>query len=683
MPHMATKALSLRMTLLVALLTLLLATLPVALVSTYRQWRHTVDELSNQVLVRTSQVIERRVARLLSTAQSGSTLAQTFVARREAQGLDRGDFEAITDDFHALMVALPEISFVNLGLQDSGAYCHVQRRPDSTLRIQLCEPPVAGFTRRREWEWGAVGRTLVLDTPHWHYDPRVRPYYRAAVAAGKPVWTDTYTFVDPQGGDMVGVTLAAPRYDSKKALRCVVSVDFTLQDITRFLRGVRLGETGFGFLVEERGTTAARRVIASGDSGKTNADPVLRAALRRIERKQVAAGLQTARIQVQGIRYLLSWRRIAETDAPHWIVCTLTPEDELLGRIEINQRNTLLQLTGLSALAVLACIGLAHRIATPLRLMALEAESIRRLDLAPDPAPRARFRIQEVDQLYEALERTKTGLRSFAHFVPIEYVRHLVESGQEAGLGGERREVSVLFADLAGFTRIAEQKAPEEAVALLTPFLERVSRAVAASGGIVDKYNGDEVMAFWQGDDHAIRACQAALAVQASGENTLPMRMGISTGEAIVGVIGSQERYNYTVLGDTVNLGKRLEGLNKAYRTPVLLSEATVCQVKDLFLTRPVDVVAVVGKQTAVEVHALLGLRTEAPEALHALAAQTEAALRAYQNRDFAKAQALCAALLADYPDDGPATVLAERAATFQQAPPPADWDGVWRITEK
>lgn len=677
---------TLRTTILTATLTTLAATLIVVLGSTYHQWRVTSTILSDQVITRTSQVIERRMGRLLSTAQTASTLAQTFVARHEATGLDFADLAPIGNDFHAICTALTDVSYLTLGIQNTGAYCQVQRLADGRLPIQLCTPPDSqALTHRREWLKRPDGTLQPLaDDPHWKYDPRLRPYYKAAVKAGKATWTETYTFVDPERGDIIGVTYATPRYDSKKNLHCVVSVDFTLEDITRFLRSVRLGETGFGFVVEEK--DSGSQVIASG----SEAPEVLKTALARITRQHPGAALQTAQIRAKGADYLVSWRRLAEPNSPRWVVCTLTPQKELMGRVDASLQATLYWVGLGGLLGIIGSLWLAQGIARRLRKITHEMDKARQLQLEPEP-DLGKGRIVEVNQLGEGLERLKASLRSFERFVPTEYVQQLMVSGKEAEPGGVRTEVTVFFADLAGFTTIAESHAPEEAVAILSDFLELVSQEIALAGGIVDKYNGDEVMAFFHGKDHAARACYAALRAQAAmaelrqrrGNPSLAMRIGLHTGEAILGVIGSAVRYNYTVLGDTVNAGKRLEGQNKTYHTPILLSEATNQQITEGFLTRPVDILAVVGKSQALRVFELMDTAGDATPQRRALAQQTEQALTAYQRRDFAQARALCDSVLAAFPSDGPATVLRARAAAFMQSPPPPDWDGVWRATEK
>ncbi|MHC5009808.1 MAG: CHASE2 domain-containing protein [Planctomycetota bacterium] len=202
-------------------------------------------------------------------------------------------------------------------------------------------------------------------------------------------------------------------------------------------------------------------------------------------------------------------------------------------------------------------------------------------------------------------------------------------------LGGRRRHITILFSDVAGFTRISESLEPEQLVSLLNRYLTDHSAAVMAEGGVVDKFEGDAVMAFF-GDpvpqeDHALRACRAALVVQAGIAQLRPyceelgladfsVRIGINTGDAVVGNMGSRQRFDYTCMGDAVNLASRLEGANKAFGSRILLGPLTYEAVKDDVVARPVAGVVVVGKTEPVAVYELLGLSSDAPLAEHVAA---------------------------------------------------------------
>jgi adenylate cyclase len=292
----------------------------------------------------------------------------------------------------------------------------------------------------------------------------------------------------------------------------------------------------------------------------------------------------------------------------------------------------------------------------------------------------------------------KTSLRSFRKYVPADLVALLMASGQEAELGGERRSLTIYFSDIANFTSISESMDPEKLVDHLGEYLQVLSDQILATGGTVDKYIGDAIMAIWgaplERPDHALAACTAALRNQQAlselcarwtkeGKPPLQARIGIHTGEAVVGNIGSSNRMNYTVIGDTVNLASRLEGLNKFYGTQILISEATYEHAKAGIVARPLDWVAVKGKQGAVLVYELLGLKGETLPAHDEMAETFAQALQAYHCRDWTEARRGFEAVLERWPEDAPAREMKRRCTVYLEEPPGADWDGVHRMEGK
>jgi adenylate cyclase len=288
--------------------------------------------------------------------------------------------------------------------------------------------------------------------------------------------------------------------------------------------------------------------------------------------------------------------------------------------------------------------------------------------------------------------------RLFAQYMSEKVIAHLLAHPELLKLGGERRRVTLYFSDLAGFTSLSERLNPEEVVGLLNDYLSRMTDLILEEEGTVDKFEGDAIMAFWGAplpqEDQALRACRTALRQQAAlaelnrqfsqrGLPPLNMRIGIHTGEAVVGNLGSQSRFDYTVIGDTVNLASRLEGLNKFYGTQIIASEVTREECQDAVEFQELDLVAVKGREMPVRVYQVLALKGElTPEAARARDRFAEG-LRHYREQRFSEAASQFRQILQDFPENGPALAYLERCRAFLARPPAPDWDGVFRPDKK
>jgi class 3 adenylate cyclase len=295
--------------------------------------------------------------------------------------------------------------------------------------------------------------------------------------------------------------------------------------------------------------------------------------------------------------------------------------------------------------------------------------------------------------------REKERIReTFGQYVDPRIVKSLLDN-RIAADKGVRQVMTVFFSDLEGFTRLCEGLTPDAAVRFLNRYFSMMSEVVRGRQGIVDKYIGDSVMAFWgppftDPADHARLGCLAALEQMEKMEafrawlpemfgvrHGLPevnVRMGIASGEVTVGNIGSETSRGYTVIGDTVNLASRLEQANKFYGTGILVSEATRTLAGDTLAFREVDSLRVAGKLETVRVYELLGVADELSESDRQRVQAYEAGLARYRAQDWDAAEAAFRECLAIEPKDRPSQVMLARTAAFRQAPPGAEWDGVW-----
>ncbi len=322
---------------------------------------------------------------------------------------------------------------------------------------------------------------------------------------------------------------------------------------------------------------------------------------------------------------------------------------------------------------------LARTIARPLASIAAEMERAGRFEIEDVPLPESHF--SEINAMNGALGAMKGGLRSFGAYVPRDLVRAVLASGERAELGGKTKELTVFFSDLAGFTTLSETLAPEALVELLGGYFDEMTRVIQGHGGTIDKFIGDAIMAFWNapGDEpkHAERACLAALACQEKLDAMrradprlagLHARVGLATGTVLVGNIGASDRMNYTVMGDTVNLASRLEGLNKAYGSAIMMSEKTFASAG--VVARAIDVVAVKGKARGVRVY------EPRPAEEKKFCDACTRALDLYLARDFTGAAKAWGEALELSPGDSTCETMKARALELAAAPPPPDWDG-------
>jgi adenylate cyclase len=295
--------------------------------------------------------------------------------------------------------------------------------------------------------------------------------------------------------------------------------------------------------------------------------------------------------------------------------------------------------------------------------------------------------------------REKERIReTFGQYVDPRIVKSLLDN-RIAADKGVSQVMTVFFSDLEGFTRMCEGLTPDAAVRFLNRYFAMMAEVIRGRQGIVDKYIGDSVMAFWgppfaEPDDHARLGCLAALEQMRKmdefraglpelfgvrhGLPEVNVRMGIASGEVTVGNIGSETSRGYTVIGDTVNLASRLEQANKFYGTGILVSEATRTLAGDTLAFREIDSLRVAGKLETVRVYELLGVADESSDADRQRVRAYEAGLARYRAQDWDAAEAAFRECLALEPKDSPSLVMLARIAAFRQAPPGAEWDGVW-----
>jgi adenylate cyclase len=365
-------------------------------------------------------------------------------------------------------------------------------------------------------------------------------------------------------------------------------------------------------------------------------------------------------------------------------------------------------ITGIATVLGLIFAALVTRsLVEPIRRLLGGTQAVEKGDLGVEILVQTR---DELAALADSFNHMVLGLRekehikeTFGQYVDPRIVRGLLDNRLPAE-GGQRQVMSVFFSDLAGFTQMCEGLTPDTAVRFLNRYFSLMAEVIRARQGIIDKYIGDSVMAFWgppfTGEaDHAELCCLAALDQMARmeafradlpnligvryGLPEVSVRMGIASGEVTVGNIGSDTARGYTVIGDTVNLASRLEQANKFYGTHILVSAETRRLAGDRMAFREIDALLVVGKNEPIRVHELLGHRADMAPGWEVGVVAFESGLQHYRKQEWDAAAAAFRQCLERVPEDRACTVFLERIGTFREAPPAQDWDGVWVALSK
>jgi adenylate cyclase len=626
-----------RISLRVSLVGISFLTVALTAVAVHFPWfwvsRDNVADMSRQLTGEIVAGVDREVDAIFTSAIAAQG---TVLDALQSGVLDIEDKPARDKLFLAFLKANPHFSWVSFG-KPNGDFYGAQRRDEIDIRVaDSTWDSTQNLAQRTEDYYVNDGERLVQTQTKFktndYYSPE-RSWYKLATASpGKHIWTEVYVFdtsrkpglnaaiAFEKGGDLIGV----------------VSIAIELERISRYLKNLTTLRSGTAFIVNRNGNLVAfpdsgevtERGVTSDNRGlrpmAESFHPLLQIAQNALHSNSV--GLAQLQGPAQLVfddgkgRYLVSitpstWRS-------DWIIGTVIPERDFMGRIEDNYlRLAIAVLIAVLLVAALAVAVSRYLFVQPLQRIIVQTRRVERFDLAAVeriPSP-----IVEIDAMSASVKQMANGLGSFRRYLPAELVQTLMEQGVVAELGGERRTLSVLFMDLEGFTSLSERMG-YRVVPLLGEYLGAMSEELMAERGTIDKFIGDSVMAFWgaplHNEEHATDACRAALNCQrrfaelqaawvARGLPSLNMRIGLNTGRMVVGNIGSQDRLNYTVIGDSVNLASRLEGLNNSYGTMILISQNTYELAKYDIVARKLDAVAVRGKEEAVAVYELLAMR--------------------------------------------------------------------------
>lgn len=662
-----------------AISALVLTSIVVSAVGVHLLWWRTADRLS-QTLADTinDQIVSAVNDQLQSVtleARSASTAVRTLLTEKV---LDIDDAKRRKFVFLSQLQAQPTISWVAFGWPD-GSFFAAHKLGDAG--VEMLEIGTDRKLRIDRYEY-AGGDIKLRDSrvEETKYLVTEQEWYR-----GSDLWS-TLT-VHPTGERPAAAFAVSIDIDGGRT--GVLAVIIELTRVSKFMSDLAVNKSAGAFILERDGSAIASPDANADELTPLKTDhplfPVAVDAIRQAGSAYKPGEGEPLKRQVtrDGKVYQAVLNPIS---FPGWSLVTVVPESVFLGPVQMTIRNLLIGLAVLIVFAGLLSAWLAQRlIAAPLIKVMGEIRHVERFDL--DKVQRHPSRLTEIENLSGAIGDMAQGLAAFRKYIPADLVKRLISDGNGARLGGSVKAMSVMFIDLAGFTGMSERLG-DRIIPLLSRYFDAVSTQIQATGGTIDKFIGDAVMAFWgaptPNPDHAVDCCRAALACQrAMGEvglvddhgQPVKIRIGINSGDMLVGNIGSEVRLNYTVIGDAVNIASRLESTNKVYGSTIIIGPQTRRLAGDHIVVRELDRLAVYGRAGGLQIYELLAMADEgggAPDWVKAY----ETGLASWRAREFAAAITAFEQAKQMRNEDAASSVMIERCREQLANPSDEDWDG-------
>lgn len=605
-------------------------------------------------------------------------------------------------------------NFLKIGYRDDGSFyvvCMVNAEDERVLYEEDAHGQLTRITDRSRVRWAE------------RFVPNETEWFHAAQAPGGISLTQVY-FDEESGAPIFSCAAQVMNGNGDDHAKSVLAIDFGIERLSEFLGNSAYFSEAQAFVLDESGSLVAfpmgedgqsvpfskretdsdghpfYRLLKPSEFGEAEGRELMQAVLSDFRSPEVnpnQARTFDFEISVGRSKYFISAFNLGETRRNQtpwkWQVFIVIPESVFLQTMRENLFITVN--VGLCVLIISMFVGYlySNRLAKPIIETTNEMEKIKDFRLG-DVDYETSF-IREVTSMNRSLENMKAGLRSFEKYVPSGLVRQLIQMGKEATLGGETVDLTVFFSDVVDFTNKSELMDTDQLVKNLSHYLGVSSEIIEESGGTIDKFIGDAVMAFWGAPSQMSNkpmeaACLAALEIQARlkeavelGESNFEVRIGIHCGKAIVGNIGSADRMNYTALGDSINLASRLEGLNKEYGSLICISEPVYEEVKDVVEARILDRVIVKGKTESIRVYEVVAAKGKASDVQRSWMRNYEAGFDAYCQRDWERALGLFKNCLSQVPTDQASALMIERCETLLASPPESTWEPVYKLSHK
>jgi adenylate cyclase len=667
---------------------LVLTSIVVSAVGVHLLWWRAAERTSQMLANSINEQIVSAVGDELQSITTEALSARTAVRTLFQQGvLDTAEADKRKFVFLSQLLAQPTISSVAFGWPD-GTFSAAHKLGDTAVELQ----EIAGDHSKLQIDrYEYLKGDPKFDSHRsedTHYSVVDQEWFRESMKSDRPSWLTLTTHPD---GERPAVAYAGAIEVNDKRVG-VLAIFIELTRVSRFLSQLTIGKSAGAFILDRSGgAIASPDTEADEVTALKTDDPLFPAAVSAI--RQAGGNYNPddgqayrSRVTVDGKIYEAVLTPIS---FPGWSLVTVVPESEFLGPVQMTIRRLLIGLAVLIVAAGLFSVWFAQRlIAAPLIKVVNEIKHVERFDL--DMVERHPSRLTEIENLSGAIGDMAQGLAAFRKYIPADLVKRLISEGNKATLGGSVRPMSVMFVDMAGFTGMSERLG-DRIIPKLSHYFDSVSTEIQACGGTIDKFIGDAVMAFWGAPalnaDHAVDCCRAALccqrAVRDSGladdaGNPIQIRIGINSGDMLVGNIGSEVRLNYTVIGDAVNIASRLEGANKIYGSVIIIGPETCRLAGDHIVVRELDRLAVYGRAGGLQIYELLAMTGELTGELAVPSHWVglyESGLASYRARDFAAAMQHFENAIADRKQDQASSIMIERCKQQLERPTDDGWD--------
>jgi len=461
--------------------------------------------------------------------------------------------------------------------------------------------------------------TIDIKTNYTTYNPISRVWYKIANQKDTTFWSEPYIYATVKE---VGITVSRVIFDKNSTKTKVAGADITYQRFNQFLKLQSQKISGDIILFDKK-----QNIIASSfKSHQSITDTIIKldsnlnSTIINKAYKQYIKGDKSGIVKGDnGIKYLYFFHSFPKSSSQKWEILTLIPEDIILGDIILTIYKTIIISIIILILFIFIVAYLSKKISEPITLLSSQIRSIEHLHLNLNINEDSK--ITEIKEAQHSLKSLKVALLSFTKYIPVDIVKILMELNQEAKIGGEEKNLAIMFTDIENFTTISENMNPRDVAIELSEYFDKITSVIQRKNGTIDKYIGDAVLAFWGApkdvNNPILLAVETLVEIhqeinifnkkrQENNQEMFKTRVSVHYGKTLVGNIGSQNRLNYTVIGDSVNTTARLETINKQYGTYNIISDEVYEHIKDMYEIKYLDSILLKGKTKPTKFYTIL-----------------------------------------------------------------------------